>query len=331
MHLLGSYAFSFFTALPYFVQDSAIDIAGTLLINLLAIGFYFLGRAVMGLAITLVILLFVAIWARETDLLSKLKKKNTIVVSHQLQRSYSVAPVKITPMAVVEKLDDNFDSKVLYNGRFRSVDATDEDVMDLEDIETSSNGSMGRRSKRSSVAKSSKLNGSGSSSPNFSTAGWTNKALASSSRQQQHHQLTTELINQRRYSPEKNKTKSSKSSSSPAVDIIMYDADEGTTNAPLKSKKRHHHHSRRKDDESVGSYEIEENSGDRSRYTATLSPTMKQPSHHLRRREREDKESAAAGLDDPSLSSQVYDETSPGAASIKSVQSHFPEWHYIAR
>jgi hypothetical protein len=296
----------------------------------------------MGLAITLVLLLFIAIWARENDVLSKLKKRNTIVVSHQLQRSFSVAPVKITPMSVVEKLDDDFDSKVLYNGRFRPVDATDEDIMGnmrLEDIESSSNGSMSRRSKRSSVAKPStgKLNGSGSSSPNFSSAGWTNKASTSSSSRQQ--QQTTELINQRRHSPEKNKKKSTTSSSTyPAADIIMFEADEGTPNAPLQSKKRHHHHSKRKDDESVGSYEIEENSSDGARYTATLSPTTKPP-HHRRRREREeDKESAAAaGLDGPSLSSQVfigastYGETSPGVASVKSVQSHFPEWHYIAR
>jgi len=318
MSLLGSSAFNLFTTLPYFVQDSAIDVLGTLLINLLAIGFYFLGRAVMGLAITLVILLFAAIWARETDLLSKLEKRK---VMSNVQSYIAPPPVKITPMAVVEKMDNDFDSKFLYNGRFRSVDATEDlmgGIMSMEDIETSSNGSMSR-SKRAvkSITDNSK------SKLNKSSPTLTNKSSPTL------RQLSTD------YRQRKN--------SSPSIDIEANGSITSSSpyqNSSMKSKKRRS--SRRKDERSIGEESIGESYTDDGESVAdgrnaTLTTTSKSRRGHRKERG-EEKESAEDERRNGPFSSQVFidgtseyetqslQQVSP-SASIKSVQSHFPAWH----
>jgi len=108
------------TRLPFSVQDTIVDIFGTVSINLLAIAFYLLGKLIMGLAIALVVLLFLVIWLRETKYLDRLRKKKTVVDF----KKYLPPPTqrKVVPVEVVQKINDDFDNKVLFKSQFKALD-----------------------------------------------------------------------------------------------------------------------------------------------------------------------------------------------------------------
>ena len=108
------------TTLPFSVQDTVVDIFGTVVINLLAIAFYLLGRVVMGVAIALVVLILIAFWLRETKYLDRLRKKKTVVDF----KKYLPPPnqKRVVPVEVVQKINDDFDQKVLFKSQFKALD-----------------------------------------------------------------------------------------------------------------------------------------------------------------------------------------------------------------
>ena len=111
---------AFLTQLPFSIQDSVVDVLGTVVINLVAISFYLLGTMVLGLAIALVVVLAIAFWLRETNYLSKLRKKKTT-----LDFKKFIPPPrsnKVVPVDVVSKISDDFDRKVLFKSQFKALD-----------------------------------------------------------------------------------------------------------------------------------------------------------------------------------------------------------------
>ena len=115
--------------MPFSIQDSIVDIFGTLIINLIAIAFYFLGTVVFGLAIALVILIFVGIWIRESKILQKLRKKKTII---NFKKYLPPPVVKVAPSERIDQINNEFDKKVLYKSHFNALD--EHEVLRLESI-----------------------------------------------------------------------------------------------------------------------------------------------------------------------------------------------------
>jgi hypothetical protein len=108
------------TQLPFSVQDSLVDIIGTVTINLIAISFYLLGRIIMGVAIALVVLLIIAVWLRETKYLDKLRKKKTAVDFKRYIPAPS--PARVVPVDLVSRINEDFDKKVLFKSQFKALD-----------------------------------------------------------------------------------------------------------------------------------------------------------------------------------------------------------------
>jgi len=110
------------TSLPFSVQDSVVDILGTVLINAIAISFYLLGSVVPAVAFAIVALLLLAFWVREGRVLQRLRKKKTIV---DFKKILPQAGRRIAPVELVQMLDKDFDSKVLVGQRFKPVGGPD--------------------------------------------------------------------------------------------------------------------------------------------------------------------------------------------------------------
>eukprot|EP00428_Durinskia_dybowskii_P066081 CAMPEP_0170367638 /NCGR_PEP_ID=MMETSP0117_2-20130122/7035_1 /TAXON_ID=400756 /ORGANISM="Durinskia baltica, Strain CSIRO CS-38" /LENGTH=486 /DNA_ID=CAMNT_0010622261 /DNA_START=363 /DNA_END=1823 /DNA_ORIENTATION=- len=111
---------AFLTQLPFSVQDSIVDILGTVFINVIAIGLFLLGNAVLGAAIAVVVVILIAIWLRETQFLNSLRKKKTSLNFKKYIPAPS--PVRVVPVDAVSKINDDFDKKVLFKSQFKALD-----------------------------------------------------------------------------------------------------------------------------------------------------------------------------------------------------------------
>mmetsp|Transcript_14931 Transcript_14931/g.20503 ORF Transcript_14931/g.20503 Transcript_14931/m.20503 type:complete len:1670 (+) Transcript_14931:55-5064(+) len=108
------------TSLPASVQDAALELLGGLLVNLLALSFYLLGRVVLPLAVVLAVLLLLFLYLKET----------TAWRHTELYRiARDAVPFMVRDLPVFtqrRKFDEasgDFDSRVLFKSSFSPVDS----------------------------------------------------------------------------------------------------------------------------------------------------------------------------------------------------------------
>ena len=112
------------TMLPFSLQDTIVDVVGIIVINLIALAFYLLGRLVLGLAVAIVVILALLFCLRETKYLDKLRQKKTKINKRDIiLKKYLPQPAPVSHSAeTVQRINDEFDSKVLFKSRFKALD-----------------------------------------------------------------------------------------------------------------------------------------------------------------------------------------------------------------